>query len=271
VRRASGLVLVLTGLAATTYVSLQTDTDEVPSYRLQHVETRPNGIASAGETTEPLPTLPVPVVVTIAQPQIRPALPPKPRTLIPTGRAAIGRQLQRELKRVGCYDGNLNGEWTRPTRQAMNAFIDRVNAKLPTNVPDGILLALVQAYDDKVCGRRCPPDQGLSDTGVCLPNVILARTKGAKSVSIAQSSPAGRATSAVIGWTATETGTTVLPPAETPPTENKMALAGPSSPAVATAMPKAARAAQKRQSQYSEHQGSWARNLFRQSDKLGVN
>jgi hypothetical protein len=145
VRRASGLVLVLTGLAATTYVSLQTDTDEVPSYRLQHVETRPNGIASAGETTEPLPTLPVPVVVTIAQPQIRPALPPKPRTLIPTGRAAIGRQLQRELKRVGCYDGNLNGEWTRPTRQAMNAFIDRVNAKLPTNVPDGVLLALVQA------------------------------------------------------------------------------------------------------------------------------
>ena len=41
---------------------------------------------------------------------------------MPRDRDAIGRELQKELKRVGCYDGELNGAWTTSTSQAMKAL-----------------------------------------------------------------------------------------------------------------------------------------------------
>jgi hypothetical protein len=96
--------------------------------------------------------------------------------LVPRGRDAIGRQLQKELKRVGCYAGELNGVWTTSTRRAMQAFMERVNAVLPIDQPDGILLALVQGHPDKVCGAPCPTGQGLSRDKQCVPNAILAMT-----------------------------------------------------------------------------------------------
>src|SRR5947207_1138662 len=97
----------------------------------------------------------------------------------------MARELQRELKRVGCYDGEINATWTPSTRRAMKAFTDRVNATLPVEEPDYILLALVQSHQDNVCGKPCPAGQGLSEAGRCLPNAILARaaTKGSARVS----------------------------------------------------------------------------------------
>src|SRR6478609_3570133 len=55
------------------------------------------------------------------------------------------------------------------SRRAMQAFIERVNAALPIDQPDGILLTLVQSHPDKVCGTPCPVGQGLSPTGQCVP------------------------------------------------------------------------------------------------------
>ena len=43
-----------------------------------------------------------------------------------------------ELRRVGCYGGELNGVWTPATRLAMKAFTERVNATLPVGDPDDI-------------------------------------------------------------------------------------------------------------------------------------
>ena len=94
-----------------------------------------------------------------------------------TDRPWLGRELQRELARVGCYEGERNGIWTPATRKAMKAFTDRVNATLPTEEPDYILLALVQGYRDKVCGMPCPAGQGLAEDGRCMPNAILAAKK----------------------------------------------------------------------------------------------
>ena len=50
---------------------------------------------------------------------------------MPRDRASLARELQLELRRVGCYGGDLNGVWTPATRKAMKAFTDRVNATLP--------------------------------------------------------------------------------------------------------------------------------------------
>jgi hypothetical protein len=275
VSRASGLVLILTGLAVAIYASLKTDTNAVKTDFVQYTKPHPAvPIASAVAPGESLPAPPIPVVVTVTRRRVETSVAPEPRSGIPRDLETIGRQLQKELKRVGCYEGELNGVWTRPTRQAMKTFIDRVNARLPTDEPDSILLALVQAYPEKACGGgHCPAGQGLSETGSCLPNALLARTSGAKSAPIAEIAPVGRPTPAITGWTTTAVAPTVHPPTEPTPTEGRMALAGPAAPAGATQMPKAAPpgAAQRRPSLFAEYGVSWARNLFKQHDRAGIN
>ncbi len=99
---------------------------------------------------------------------------PKAAT-VPGDRASLARALQRELQRVGCYEGEVNGSWTTSTRMAMKAFTDRVNASLPIDAPDYILLSLVQRHDGRACGTNCPSGQLLSDEGRCVPSAVLAK------------------------------------------------------------------------------------------------
>jgi len=140
-------------------------------------------------------------------------------TLHPGDRASLARELQRELARVGCYDGEINGAWTTSTRQAMKAFIERVNAALPTNHPDAILLTLVRGHSGKACGTSCPAGQGRADTGRCVPTEILQRE-------------ANRTVPAGTGWLTTTTVTPGLP------LEGQMSLAGPKSE-ISASKPKA--------------------------------
>lgn len=79
-------------------------------------------------------------VARTALPAIRDIAPP------PADRIAMIRDLQRELKRVGCYEGEIHGVWTRSTRDAMERFTDLANAKLPTHEPDIVLLSLVRGH-----------------------------------------------------------------------------------------------------------------------------
>jgi hypothetical protein len=99
---------------------------------------------------------------------------PAAKSATPGDRVSVARELQRELRRVGCYDGELNGGWTPETRKAMKAFMSRVNAAMPVEQPDFILLALVQGHGDRACGVACPGGQILADDGRCLPTAILA-------------------------------------------------------------------------------------------------
>ena len=91
-------------------------------------------------------------------------------------RLPLTQQLQRELARVGCYDGQINGVWTPATRRALKAFMDRINAALPTEAPDRIQLTLVEAARERVCGVACPAGETLAE-GRCIPNVVLAGRK----------------------------------------------------------------------------------------------
>ena len=90
-------------------------------------------------------------------------------------RVELARDLQRELKRVGCYAGEVTGVWNAATRNAMADFIDRANATLPIDQPDYVLLTLVQKHGGMACGAACPSGQSLSETGRCVPNTILAQ------------------------------------------------------------------------------------------------
>lgn len=76
----------------------------------------------------------------------------------PEDAVSLARALQRELKRAGCYHGEINGNWNNSTRQAMKTFIDIANAKLPVTNPDPVLLALMQGDQHMGCAERCLRD-----------------------------------------------------------------------------------------------------------------
>lgn len=95
----------------------------------------------------------------------------------PETRYMLTRDLQRELKRVGCYGGEITGAWSPSTRRAMAAFINRANATLPTDEPDLVLLALVQSHSDMVCGAQCPDGEMLSKAGRCVPHAVVAQSE----------------------------------------------------------------------------------------------
>ena len=265
--RASGLVLILTGLGAATYVPASMDTNPAAPDSQPHAE-------SAAVPAEPSPDLPLSVVVTVVRRRVEPPAAPEPRPAIPRDREAIGRQLQKELKRVGCYEGQLHGVWTTSTRQAMQTFIDRVNAKLPTVEPDAILLALVQGYQEKVCGKACPAGQGHGEAGRCQPYAMLARTSGAKDAPAAAATLARGPTPDIKGWTTTAGEATPAQPIETAPTDGDIALAEPAPPRAAAAPTRRATphaVTERRRSRYAEREAGWARSLFRLQDRFGTN
>jgi hypothetical protein len=77
---------------------------------------------------------------------------------------SLARAVQRELKRAGCYDGPVNGAWSPSTRKAMGEFTGLVNARLPVDHPDPILLVLLETHDKVSCtpggeAQTAPPAQ----------------------------------------------------------------------------------------------------------------
>lgn len=165
-----------------------------------------------------------------------------PPKSIPGDPVSLTRELQRELRRVGCYDGEINGSWTPASRRAMKVFTDRVNASLPTDRPDYILLRLVQSSPERTCGAGCPSGQSMSDSGRCLPGALLAQAARRGQPTLPATSGranADRSVATTSGWSTTTTVATrdlpVIP-------EGRMALAGPNlgAPATGTNMPDAA-------------------------------
>ena len=76
---------------------------------------------------------------------------------------------------MGCYDGQINGVWSQSSRVAAERFLDRVNAKLPTDKVDDVLLALLQGQKGLVCGQ-CPSGEALSPAGRCVSTALLKRS-----------------------------------------------------------------------------------------------
>lgn len=91
------------------------------------------------------------------------------------GRRELSRFIQGELKRVGCYDGEIDGVWTGSTRKAMKSFNDRINASLPVEEPDYILLTLLQGHSSRACGNGCPTGQVLVGDDRCQPQAVVAQ------------------------------------------------------------------------------------------------
>ncbi len=82
--------------------------------------------------------------------------------------------LQRELKQAGCYFGRIDGSWGSGSKYAMGEFTTRINAALPVDDPDYVLLSLLNANKGRRCDR-CPDGQTLASNGRCMPNAIITQ------------------------------------------------------------------------------------------------
>ena len=222
-----------------------------------------SGSSAISRNEEPSPSLIEPTIVTIVERPVEHSI-VLGEPLVPRGRDAIARELQKELKRVGCYVGELNGAWTRSTRQAMKAFSDRANAKLPTDNPDNILLALVQGYPNKVCGVPCPSGQSLSHTQQCIPDALLARTSRTKLT--ASRKPTHVTTPTV---TTTVAGGVSVPPGWTEHPDDVAPVEPPSSySGIPHKRPAPRRVMKKHWQAPARHERAWASNFFRHRDRL---
>lgn len=122
----------------------------------------------SGDTGEPVYMVPA----RGPEPATTPAAATTVRAIDPTDRATLARALQRELKRVGCYQGEISGVWTTSSRMAMKTFNEHVNATLPVDNPDPVLLSLVQGRRERACSAPTPvvaasgktPSEAKSDT-----------------------------------------------------------------------------------------------------------
>jgi hypothetical protein len=177
-RSAVGLGLVAAGLALGAHTLVrETQAPDAATPASRSLST----LQDAGEATKgsakPLVTNPpAERRVSAALVEVAPTRPiasPRASTPAPSGQD-LALSLQRELRRAGCYAGKINGTWTRSTKRAMKAFTERVNASLPVDRPDIVLLALLQGERGVACGK-CPSGQRLGPGGDCLPAAILAR------------------------------------------------------------------------------------------------
>ena len=121
----------------------------------------------------PAPSFVAPVAPKFADPGQRKLSSSRPAD--DDARRELVRDLQRELKRVGCFEGEATGTWGPTTKKAMTAFTERVNATLPLEEPDYILLTLVQGHSAQACGKSCPSEQAMNEDGKCLPRAIVAQ------------------------------------------------------------------------------------------------
>lgn len=192
------------------------------------------------------------------------------------GGDVLTNELQRQLRRVGCYGGEIDGIWGQLSRRAMQAFTNRVNATLPIERPDHILLAMLQNHPDKTCNKPCPLGENPTPDGRCVPAAVA----GLSGKPPALSQPQALITS----WTAIETAAleddvpkapvykTNRPPVTAapvrPPPPQRIVTAP--LPPKHTAPPRVATAnrEQPRTSQRSDraHQSDFVRTLFQRLD-----
>jgi hypothetical protein len=95
-------------------------------------------------------------------------------TLDPDTESALAEKIQRELRRVGCLKSAVDGRWGADSRRAMRRFAKRIEADLSVDRPASVLLMLVEHFEGRACGRKCPSGEVLGAQDRCVPETVLA-------------------------------------------------------------------------------------------------
>jgi hypothetical protein len=95
---------------------------------------------------------------------VTPAQSPQPAKPLPAAEAAeVVRQLQVELKRVGCFDDAVDGNWGPASRRALTAFNTHARTELEVKLASIDSLDAVKARPSRVCPLAC--DRGFRAVG----------------------------------------------------------------------------------------------------------
>jgi len=70
----------------------------------------------------------------------------------------LARSLQFELRRVGCFDGAVNGEFDNATRAAWHNFAKHASLKIPDDLSSDAIKT-VRSIDKRICPLICPNGQ----------------------------------------------------------------------------------------------------------------
>jgi uncharacterized caspase-like protein len=101
-----------------------------------------------------------PTTTTVASLPSTPAV-EAPKAAAPPPETA--RNLQTELRRVGCYPGDINGEWNTESRRALELFNRHARMRLDAKVASLDALDVVRGKATRVCPLQC--DRGLKAQG----------------------------------------------------------------------------------------------------------
>jgi uncharacterized caspase-like protein len=75
----------------------------------------------------------------------------------PDGGREMALEIQRELKRVQCHSGAVDGQWSKPTEAALGRFAERARIALHTDRPTRRALDAIKAQGSVVCPPEVPP------------------------------------------------------------------------------------------------------------------
>jgi hypothetical protein len=136
----------------------------------------------------------------------------------------------------------------------MKVLTDRVNASLPVEQPDPVLLAMAQGQAPGICGAACPSGQDRAADGRCLPSALVASAGKRRTPApsgVAQAKPAQARTP--VAAAPRPQGAAVADPAD-----GRMSLAGPPPPSA----PRRANAARRTPAQYGRAGVTWSRPAY---------
>jgi hypothetical protein len=89
----------------------------------------------------------------------------------------LARSLQLELKRVGCFNGTINGEFDDATKAAWDNFAKRASINMPDDLLSETIKA-VRGVDRRICPIICPDGQRLEGercVAIATPNKAKAQ------------------------------------------------------------------------------------------------
>lgn len=86
-----------------------------------------------------------------------------------TDNAVFARAVQSELKRLGCYQGDIDGDWGSASQRAFETYLKRTNAPA-ASAPAPAHLETARKLKERVCPLVCDSDERLVD-GRCIARV----------------------------------------------------------------------------------------------------
>jgi hypothetical protein len=86
----------------------------------------------------------------------------------PSGTSTLARGIQAELKRVGCFPGEVDQTWTPKASEALARYLRATNKGLPSEGLTEVFLEQLKADPARACPSPCGEGQKIAADGKCV-------------------------------------------------------------------------------------------------------